>query len=366
MMGSIGRFPILAGALAVLLLAGCSETKLANPSSSAVSGQTPRGYKVGKPYQVAGVWYYPKVDYDYDETGIASWYGPGFHGQYTANGEIYDQNGLTAAHKTLPLPSMVRVTNLENGRSIVVRVNDRGPFSNGRIIDMTRRGAQLLGFIGPGTARVRVQILKEDSQVLAAQASSQGGEGFGPKPVAAPSGVVTATPLPPPGKAAAGQIAANPPPANPVQANPVPPAPIVLQGKPPQGAVPFGQAPQTAQPPQTTPLPQAAPAPQVAQLPQKSAIGNMAEPQPDGQVSIQPVHATNIFIQAGAFSRQSNAQLLTTKLARFGTVRTTPVYVGNQLFYRVRLGPVANVDQADQVLQKVIQSGNPEARIVVE
>ncbi|HEX9446391.1 MAG TPA: septal ring lytic transglycosylase RlpA family protein, partial [Dongiaceae bacterium] len=107
--------------------------------------QRPQPYKIGKPYQVDGVWYYPKTDMDYDETGIASWYGPGFHGQYTANGEVYDQNGLTAAHKTLPLPSMVRVTNLDNGRSIVVRVNDRGPFVNGRIVDLTRRDAQLLG-----------------------------------------------------------------------------------------------------------------------------------------------------------------------------------------------------------------------------
>jgi rare lipoprotein A len=288
--------------------------------------QQPQPYKVGKPYQVDGVWYYPKVDLDYDETGIASWYGPGFHGQYTANGEIYDQNGLTAAHKTLPLPSMVRVTNLENGRSIEVRVNDRGPFVNGRIIDLTRRDAQLLGFIDQGTAKVRVQVLKDESQLLAAQASAQGGDGIGPKPVAAPAGAVAATPLPPVGKTPSSAPAA--------------------------------------------PLPKsAAPAPQVAATapaPTKSVIGQTAVPQPDGQVLVEPVKSTAIYIQAGAFARQSNAQILTSKLSSFGPVRMIPVQVGSQLFYRVRLGPIANVDQADQMLQKVIRSGQPEARIVVD
>ena len=101
------------------------------------------------------------------QKGAASWYGPGFHGKRTANGEVYDENGLTAAHKTLPMPAMVRVTNLENGRSIQVRINDRGPFEAGRVIDMTRRGAQLLGFIQQGTARVRVDIMPEESQQLA-------------------------------------------------------------------------------------------------------------------------------------------------------------------------------------------------------
>ncbi len=128
---------------------------------------TSRLYKVGKPYQIKGVWYYPQIDYGYVEEGVASWYGPGFHGQTTANGEIYDQNDMTAAHRTLPLPSIVRVTNLENGRSIKLRVNDRGPFAQNRIIDLSRRGAQLLGFYNAGTARVRVEIDAEESRQLA-------------------------------------------------------------------------------------------------------------------------------------------------------------------------------------------------------
>src|SRR3954471_571731 len=164
-----------------LLVAGCAETKLAVTAAKSIAADRPsqptpaRGvYKIGDPYQINGVWYYPAEDYRYDETGIASWYGPDFHGKYTANGETYDMNDLTAAHHTLPLPSLVRVTNLDNGRSIVVRVNDRGPFAKGRVLDMSRRGAQLLGYEQSGTAKVRVQILAQESKQLAAQMKAQG------------------------------------------------------------------------------------------------------------------------------------------------------------------------------------------------
>src|SRR5262245_27499003 len=120
--------------LALLSLAGCTETELVIDQNKTVEDNEPAGpvtYKIGDPYQIGGVWYYPKVDYTYDQTGIASWYGPGFDGKATANGEIYDQNALTAAHNTLPLPTVVRVTNLENGRAIELRINDRGPFAHG-------------------------------------------------------------------------------------------------------------------------------------------------------------------------------------------------------------------------------------------
>src|ERR687890_797924 len=156
--------------VAVLTLAGCAGTK--PQSKAAVPGQarSTGGYKIGEAYQVKGVWYYPKEDFSYDETGIASWYGPGFHAETTANGETFDQNELTGAHKTLPLPSLVRVTNLENGRSIIVRINDRGPFVPGRIVDLSRRSAQLLGFEAQGSAKVRVAILAEESRAVAAAA----------------------------------------------------------------------------------------------------------------------------------------------------------------------------------------------------
>ena len=123
-------------------------------------------YKVGNPYKVAGRWYYPKEDYNYVEEGMASWYGEDFNGKRTANGERYNMNTLTAAHRTLPLPSIVKVTNLQNGRSVVLRVNDRGPYVKDRIIDLSKRGAQLLGYMGQGTTRVRVEIMAKESKEL--------------------------------------------------------------------------------------------------------------------------------------------------------------------------------------------------------
>lgn len=131
-------------------------------------------FRVGDPYQVNGVVYTPRVDWDYDRQGRASWYGKPFHGRQTANGEVYDQNDLTAAHQTLPLPSVVRVTNLENGRSLVLRINDRGPFVQGRIIDVSRRAAQLLKFHDKGTTRVRVEVLEKESRQAAAEVGWKG------------------------------------------------------------------------------------------------------------------------------------------------------------------------------------------------
>jgi rare lipoprotein A len=118
-----------------------------------------RGYVIGKPYQIAGKWYEPKDEPGYDKTGVASWYGPSFHGRLTANGETFDRAAVTAAHPTLPLPSYVRVTNLQNDRSIVVRVNDRGPFSHKRLIDVSERTAELLDFKKRGMAQVRVEYV---------------------------------------------------------------------------------------------------------------------------------------------------------------------------------------------------------------
>ena len=158
--------------LCLLALAGCSTARLAVhlvKSMGTESKQTrplPHGtrdyYKLGSPYQIEGVWYYPNYDPHYDRTGIASWYGPKFHGRPTANGERFDMNEVSAAHPTLPLPSRVRVTNIENGRQLVVRVNDRGPFIGDRLIDLSRRAAQLLGFHRKGLARVRVEYLGLD------------------------------------------------------------------------------------------------------------------------------------------------------------------------------------------------------------
>jgi rare lipoprotein A len=115
------------------------------------------GYKLGSPYKVAGRWYVPREDPNYEAYGVASWYGADFHGRRTANGEVFDANALTAAHPTMPLPCYAYVTNLDNGRTVLVRVNDRGPYVNDRIIDMSYAAAKQLGYTSRGRARVRVR-----------------------------------------------------------------------------------------------------------------------------------------------------------------------------------------------------------------
>ncbi|RWA74637.1 septal ring lytic transglycosylase RlpA family protein [Mesorhizobium sp.] len=168
-------------ALSAVLLAACTST----PQTKAMVDKRPRskeyfaeseyGVKasprvnfmrrgggrdqLGKPYQVRGKWYYPKEDKRYAKVGLASWYGDAFHGRLTANGEVYDTAQLTAAHPTMPLPSYARVTNLETGSSIIVRVNDRGPYHEGRIIDVSERAAQMLDYGKVGTAKVKVEYV---------------------------------------------------------------------------------------------------------------------------------------------------------------------------------------------------------------
>lgn len=123
-------------------------------------------YKIGNPYYIKGRRYIPHENYTYSEKGSASWYGPNFHGKKTANGGVFDMYRYTAAHRTLPLPSLVRVTNLENGKTIVVKINDRGPFAKDRIIDLSKATAEYLGVIRNGTAWVQVDILPEHSKML--------------------------------------------------------------------------------------------------------------------------------------------------------------------------------------------------------
>lgn len=159
---------IVAGALT---LANCKTTGTgfdnkygvtASPRKYQDGDDIPKGngrYHVGKPYVIAGVTYVPREDPSYRADGIASWYGDAFHGRLTSNGEVFDMRSITAAHPTLPLPSYVRVTNLTNGRSLIVRVNDRGPFHASRVIDLSSRAAELLQFRHKGTARVRVEYV---------------------------------------------------------------------------------------------------------------------------------------------------------------------------------------------------------------
>jgi rare lipoprotein A len=291
--------------VAALGLGGCAETERVATTAKPLEQLKPApAYKIGNPYQVDGVWYYPSEDFNYSETGIASWYGDEFAGRSTASGETFDPNQITAAHRTLPMPSIVRITNLDNGRALAVRINDRGPFAHGRIIDVSRRTAQLLGFHAQGTAKVRVEILPEESRAIAAAAGGQE-----VKPAAAPAPTVVAEVLP-----------GSPQPVS----------------------------------------------PQPAAKATSSLNLVKAAPIVDGRVWQLPVHPTQIYVQAGAFVRYDNARQLGAKLSSLGPAKVTTAQVGTQQFYRVRLGPIATVEQADMVLSRVISIGHPEARIVVD
>jgi rare lipoprotein A len=145
----------LAGVL-VLGLAGCGSSNREAPPPAAGPGPH---FKIGQPYKINGQWYFPEFVTEYEASGVASWYGESYHGRLTANGETYDMYALTAAHPTIQLPSVVEVLNLENGRSLIVRVNDRGPFVNNRLIDLSYAAAHELGFERQGLANVRVRYL---------------------------------------------------------------------------------------------------------------------------------------------------------------------------------------------------------------
>jgi rare lipoprotein A len=164
------RFPGLAvvAAIGVALLAtGCAPSQ---PGKGSIA-ERPILARPADPGVVAinGVRYVARTDRDSVQVGTATWYGPGFHGRKTANGERFDSGLVTAAHRSLPMPSLVKVTNLDNGRTLIVRINDRGPFVRSKIIDMSARGAELLGFRGNGSARVKIQVLEEADRFQALQ-----------------------------------------------------------------------------------------------------------------------------------------------------------------------------------------------------
>src|SRR5712671_1939915 len=163
-------------ACSLLVLAAGMGAALTACGSSSRGGVAQRGsYKIGAPYKIDGVTYTPQEEFNHVETGVASWYGPGFHGKSTANGERYDQAERTAAHRTLQMPSIVRVTNLTNGLSTVVRVNDRGPYARSRVLDLSRAAAQDLDMMKTGTARVRIEQLTMESQAMKEIALTGGG-----------------------------------------------------------------------------------------------------------------------------------------------------------------------------------------------
>lgn len=292
--------------LGLLLVTACATKERATTGGEAAAPY----YKVGGPYQIKGETYYPHEDYSYDETGIASWYGQDFHGGRTANGDIFNKDELTAAHKTLPLPTLARVTNLDNGKSIVVRINDRGPFSGARLIDVSERAAQLLGFHNQGTAKVRVQVLADESKAIADAMRHYG---------------------------------AQTPPVVLASAAEAPPETVQTASLQPVES-------QTLVPVQTTPaihqqLMQTMPVAEVEQVP--------------------VVGAHQIYVQAGAFTVLENATRLEQSLSRFGKVLVSDIRINGTLFHRVRLGPIKDVTGADRILAEIHHTV-PAARTIVD
>lgn len=308
---------------ATLLLTGCAEAELASHVWKTSSPPTPTQgtFKVGNPYYIQGMQYVPVERYEHSETGIASWYGPGFHGKRTANGEVFNKNELTAAHKTLQMPSLIRVTNLDNGRSLIVRVNDRGPYSRGRVLDLSERAADLLGFKGRGTAKVRINVLTEESRHVA-ELAKQGRDTRG------------------------YEIALN---QNRVPVGAQPPQEVVVQQ-----TTSYQTA--SAQPPAATR--------QIGSVPVHQGQGGVVYPDP--VVSQLPVGPSNIYVQAGSFSSEPNALALSQRLANVGPARIYPATVNGKPFYRVRLGPYAEVAQADSALNSAVGAGADAAIIVVD
>ncbi len=265
--------------------------------------QHPTAIKIGKPYIVRGVRYYPHYDPDYNEVGYASWYGPGFHGKMTASGEQYDQSEMTAAHKTLPMPSFLRVTRMDNGDSIIVRVNDRGPFEDGRIIDLSHGSAKALNLIGHGVVKVRAEYLSDETEQYIAE------------------------------------LGLKKPPEwydNPYAVNDAEPAPV--------GAV----------------LVQDASNNNVTENVFTSPLAVQSQP------AIQGAGQDNYLIQAGAFAVKRNADLRADALSAIASAVVQEVVINGKTLYRVLLGPVNDRQMAEQLLTQAQNSGAKEARIVVE
>lgn len=376
---------VMAGVLAVLLLAGCAQTKspsaYAHKSGSTGAQAATGNYKVGKPYKIGSDWYYPSEDFSKTETGIASWYGPDFHGKRTANGEIYDQHELTAAHRTLQMPSLVRVTNLENGKSIVVRINDRGPFKRGRVIDVSKRAAELLGFIGQGTARVRLEVLEKESRKIAAAAQS----GIDTSRIT----LAELNNIPDSGTTmAAVQPVGNLPR---LQQASLDTTGLAVNAPGPRFVNPTNDPmlPESLRTPTITveeinrlPTGQPVPAPAVASATaDRRMIGQASAPvagqpefsghvdkqgrfMPDAVVQTEPVVPTGLFVQAGSFSVRENAERMSQNLSTIAPAHIEAVSVNGKQFFRVKLGPLADLTEADAVLSRMASAGAAGGRVI--
>ena len=310
----------LAVALMLLMLPGCTSMELfvdlyKKQTREAAGGEVvvaaPR-YKVGNPYKVAGIWYYPERNLTYDETGIGSWYGDEFAGKLTANGEIFDPELVTAAHKTLPMPSVVRVTNLDNGKSLVVRINDRGPFVAGRIIDLSREAARRIGYKDNGLARVRVQVLAEQSLRLEKLAKN----GKFPSIGGVPTMVM-------PEVEAAAKPTVN----------------LTATSNTGRSAYSSNNG--------------------------QSALDLLSQSRVGEVMTVAPL-TTQIWVQVGAFHSESSAASVLAQVETVGNGEVSSMSKAGQTLHRVRLGPVQTVSEADKLLDGVVKIGFSGARIIVD
>jgi len=330
---------LLLGSLAGFLGA-CGSSSRGGGASTAQRGS----YKVGAPYKIDGVTYTPQEEFNRTETGVASWYGPGFHGKSTANGETYNQSDRTAAHRTLQMPSVLRVTNIDNGQSTIVRVNDRGPFARQRVLDVSRAAAEELGMIGNGTARVRIEQLETESQAVKEIAVNGGGpdeqRAALDKSVAgrrgAPAVAATAQappPQPPPSVPAVTVYPDNPRPAV---------VPVTASGSA-GGSLGTGS-------------------PTVASI--AAAAATPPPPVTPAAPSLQT--ASGFFVQTGAFSTMGNAERQRGLVTSYGTTEISQASSAGREVYRVRLGPYTTQEAAGIVADRLKRSGYGDARVVAD
>jgi len=335
---------LLALAALAVTLSGCTEIQVASHifKRASASGRceiegTP---KVGSPYWVDGIRYKPMgSSLGYSEKGIASWYGDDFHGHASANGECYNMYAYTAAHKTLPLPTIVRVTNLENHRSVVVKVNDRGPFVRGRIIDLSYAAAHALGMIRHGTAPVLVEAIGGPFNYADGyHPDSRLANTLGPQDEVAqtlPSSVpstISEENLPPEGQ---------------------PQQPVVMAPATPQAAAKVADVQQAEH-----------------QLGLPHPATNIPAPPPQSELpstDTQPLHNTRIYVQVGAYANPMGARSQQEKLAQnFSSAAVTPVQSNGRTLMRVRAGPFDTIAQAETALDAIVALGFNAAQIQVE
>ncbi|MCF6110806.1 septal ring lytic transglycosylase RlpA family protein [Mesorhizobium muleiense] len=330
--------------------------------------------QLGKPYQVRGKWYYPKEDKRYAKKGLASWYGEAFHGRLTANGEVYDMTHLTGAHPTMPLPSYARVTNLKTGSSVVVRVNDRGPYHDGRIIDVSKRAAEMLDYANIGTAKVKVEYVGRaplhgnDEQYL--MASYHPGNRAPDPSDGLPTGVMIAMNGPSPSTALAAAAAFPGQLTNSASAQPVVAAQTSAAGSvtlPDFGPI-VPERPQINLPPQS-PF-RVATLSYASERVQRASTGfaaldgaGPAEILQSWKRQVPSAASPTDYIAAGSFEDAAEAQQVATQLSGFGKTEIQRSEFEGKDWYSVNLYPDGH-GSLDDMLQAAWSHGAPDALVV--